>query len=412
MTGRLYEGLKVLDFSTNIAGPIAASMLADFGAEVIKVERPVCGEDTRMAAPQLEGFSYCSWYLNRGKKSITLSLRDPEAIAFIKEKLIPEMDVLIEGFRPGTMTSMGLGYEDVKAIKPYIIYCSISMYGQTGRDSRKPGYDMLAQARSGLLDVSGEKGGMPVKSGFYISDYVASTYSYAGIASALYYREKTGIGQWLDIALLDAIFSYNSNFENAELGIYATRVGNHAQNVAPYGVFEGSNHEYIALVAQYNQIWTKLCRLMGRPELVTAEGFDSPDSRVANLDNVVNVIETWLKTFPDVREAVKLIEAEDIPVSLIYNIDDIHKDEHLKSRGMIVDIESPTPIKTIDKVASRGIVIHMSETPGKMNKAPAIGEHNHQVMEQYGMPASQVDRLQKKWADEYWAKKGRTGGHS
>ena len=175
MTGRLYEGLKVLDFSTNIAGPIAASMLADFGAEVIKVERPVCGDDTRMAAPQLEGFSYCSWYLNRGKKSITLSLRDPEAIAFIKEKLIPEMDVLIEGFRPGTMTSMGLGYEDVKAIKPDIIYCSISMYGQTGRDSRKPGYDMLAQARSGLLDVSGEKGGMPVKSGFSSSDYVAST---------------------------------------------------------------------------------------------------------------------------------------------------------------------------------------------------------------------------------------------
>ncbi len=404
MSGKLYDGIKVLDMSMNIAGPIAGSMMADFGAEVLKVERPVCGEDTRMAAPQLEGFSYCSWYLNRGKKSITLSLRDPEAIEFIKTKLIPETDVLIETFRPGTMAAMGLGYEDVKAIKPDIIYCSVSMYGQTGLWSKKPGYDMLAQAMAGLLDVTGEKDGAPVKCGFYISDYVASTYAYGAIASALYYREKTGKGQWLDVALLDAIFSYNSNFENAELGIYATRVGNHAQNVAPYGVFEGSNHEYIALVAQYNQNWTKLAKLMGREDLITDPNFDTPDHRMANLQGVIDVIEGWLKTFPNVRDAVKTIDEADIPVSLIYNIKDIHENEHLKSRGMIVDIESPTPIKSIDKVPSRGIVIHMSETPGKMNKAPAIGEHNHEVMDKYMSP-EEVERLQNKWADEYWAKK-------
>lgn len=400
---QLFEGVKVLDFSTNIAGPIATSMMADFGAYVIKVEPPVKGEATRMVNPQLEGFAFTSWYLNRGKKSVTIDTRDPEGIALLK-KIIPDMDVLVEGYRPGTMAKMGLSYEDVKKINPSIIYVSISMYGQTGKDSAKPGYDMLAQARSGLLDITGEKGGIPIKCGFYISDYCTSTYAYAGISSALYYREKTGKGQWIDLSLLDCLFSYNSNFEMGALNMYPTRMGNHATHVAPYGVFEGSNHEFIAIVAQYDNNWTKLCNLMGHPEYITDERFCTPAKRVQNLDDVITVIESWLKTFPDVRTACEIIDQADIPCSLIYSTKDIREDEHLISRGMITDFESPNCIKSIDSVKARGVVIHMSETPGKLHKCPGIGEHNEEVLSQYADP-DYVRALENKWTEAYYAKK-------
>ncbi|MPL96387.1 Acetyl-CoA:oxalate CoA-transferase [bioreactor metagenome] len=403
---KLYEGIKILDLTSNIAGPIASSMMADFGAEVIKVERPVSGEDTRMVLPQVEGFAFTSWWLNRGKKSITVNMRDPEGIKFLK-KMIPHMDIIMESFRPGTMASMGLSYEEVKILNPSIIYVSISMFGQTGKDSMKPGYDLLAQARSGLLDITGEKGGIPIKSGFYISDYCASTFVYGGMASALYYKEKTGKGQLLDISLLDAIFSYNSNFEMGALNMFPTRVGNHAPHLAPYGVFEGSNHEYVAIVAAYISNWTKLCNLMGRPELITEEAFSTPAKRVQNLQGVVDAIESWLKTFPDIREPARFMDEADIPCSLIYNTKDIRSDEHLLSRGMIVDFESPTGVKSIDSVKARGVVIKMSETPGSISKCPMIGEHNNEIMLRYGLSKEKIKELQGKWTEEYYNKKNK-----
>ncbi len=400
---KLYEGIKVLDFSMNIAAPIASAMMADFGADVIKVERPVCGEDTRLVYPQVDGFSFSSWWLNRGKRSITISLRDPDGIAILRS-IIPHMDVVMESFKPGTMAAMGLGYEDVKKLNPSIIYVSVSMYGQTGKDSLKPGYDLLAQARAGLMDITGEKGGIPIKSGFYISDYCASTFAYAGIASALYYKERTGKGQWVDISLLDALFSYNSNFELGALNTYPTRIGNHAAQLAPYGVFEGSNREFVAIVAAYTNYWVKLCNLMGRPELITAEELSTPAKRMEHLDDVILAIETWLKSFEDIREPVRLMDERDIPCSLIYNTRDLRHDEHLISRGMIVDVDSPTPVTTVEKVTSRGVAIKMSETPGSISKCPGIGEHNHEVLSAYGLSTEQIDTLQQKWAEEYYAK--------
>ena len=401
---KLYDGVKVLDMSLNIAAPAAASSLGDFGADVIKVERPVCGDDTRMVYPQLDGFSFSSWWFNRSKRSITIDLKDPDGIAIIKT-LLADMDVLIESFRPGVMAKMGLGYEDVKKIKPDIIYCSVSMYGQTGPDRLKPGYDLLAQARAGLLDITGDKGGKPVKSGFYISDYVASSFAYGAIASALYYREKTGKGQWLDISLLDCLFSYNSNFELGALNIWPTRIGNHAAQLAPYGVFEGNNNEHVAIVAAYDNYWAMLCKLMGREDLLDDPDYANPNMRMQHLDGVIEAIENWLKSFDDIRTPARLMEEASIPSSLVYNTRDLREDTHLKARGMIVELDTPTYVTSLDKILARGQAIHMSETPAHMSKACCIGEHNHEVLEEYGFSKERIDELQKRWSDAFYAKK-------
>lgn len=401
---KLYDGVKVLDMSLNIAAPAAASSLGDFGADVIKVERPVCGDDTRMVYPQLDGFSFSSWWFNRSKRSITIDLKDPDGIAIIKT-LLADMDVLIESFRPGVMAKMGLGYEDVKKIKPDIIYCSVSMYGQTGPDRLKPGYDLLAQARAGLLDITGDKGGKPVKSGFYISDYVASSFAYGAIASALYYREKTGKGQWLDISLLDCLFSYNSNFELGALNIWPTRIGNHAAQLAPYGVFEGNNNEHVAIVAAYDNYWAMLCKLMGREDLLDDPDYANPNMRMQHLDGVIEAIENWLKSFDDIRTPARLMEEASIPSSLVYNTRDLREDAHLKARGMIVELDTPTYVTSLDKILTRGQAIHMSETPAHMSKACCIGEHNHEVLEEYGFSKERIDELQKRWSDAFYAKK-------
>lgn len=401
---KLYDGVKVLDMSLNIAAPAAASSLGDFGADVIKVERPVCGDDTRMVYPQLDGFSFSSWWFNRSKRSITIDLKDPDGIAIIRT-MLADMDVLIESFRPGVMAKMGLGYEDVKKIKPDIIYCSVSMYGQTGPDRLKPGYDLLAQARAGLLDITGDKGGKPVKSGFYISDYVASSFAYGAIASALYYREKTGKGQWLDISLLDCLFSYNSNFELGALNIWPTRIGNHAAQLAPYGVFEGNNNEHVAIVAAYDNYWAMLCKLMGREDLLDDPDYANPNMRMQHLDGVIEVIESWLKSFDDIRTPARLMEEANIPSSLVYNTRDLREDDHLKARGMIVELDTPTYVTSLDKILTRGQAIHMSETPAHMSKACCIGEHNHEVLEEYGFSKEHIDELQKRWSDAFYAKK-------
>ena len=199
----LFDGLRVVDFTSNAAGPVSTGYLADFGAEIIKVEKPVAGDDMRSFPPDLHGTGLFFFWPNRGKKSLVLDMADPEGRE-IALKLIEEADIVVESFKPGTMENFGLGYEDLRKVNPAIIMCSVSAFGQTGPHSPKPGYDVVAQALSGIMDLTGDPSGPPTRSGVVLADYTTGIYAYAAIVSALYHRERTGKGQHVDIALLIA----------------------------------------------------------------------------------------------------------------------------------------------------------------------------------------------------------------
>ena len=222
----LFDGLRVVDFTSNAAGPVSTTYLADFGAEIIKVEKPVAGDDTRHFPPDLHGTGLVFFWLNRGKKSLVLDMADPEGKE-IALKLIAEADIVVESFKPGTMEKFGLGYEDLRKVNPAIIMCSVSAFGQTGPYSHKPGYDVVAQALSGIMDLTGDPSGSPTRSGVVLADYTTGIYAYSAIVSALYHRERTGIGQHVDISLLDCMTSFNSYLDVAAIGGKPTRTGNH-----------------------------------------------------------------------------------------------------------------------------------------------------------------------------------------
>lgn len=237
----LFDGIKVIDFSTNAAGPVASALLADFGAEVIKIERPGVGDDTRGFPPFVDnkvGISFL--YLNRGKKSIAVDTTTPEGISIIKQ-LIDSADIVLENYRPGTMKKLGLDYETLKQSNPKLIMCSISGYGQTGPDWFKPGYDLIAQAVSGVMDLTGFAGGPPIRSGIVVADYATGYNAYGAITTALYYRERTQQGQLLDISLVDCLTSMNSHVDLVSLGKHSSRQGNHHSMLCPFGVFPGQN---------------------------------------------------------------------------------------------------------------------------------------------------------------------------
>jgi crotonobetainyl-CoA:carnitine CoA-transferase CaiB-like acyl-CoA transferase len=251
----IYDGLRVIEIGTNAAGPAATSMMADFGAEVIKVERVQGGDDTRFYPPLLDGNGVYFFYLNRGKKSLILDLEDPDGPAIIK-KLLASADVLVENMKPGSMKKFGLAYDQVKNDNPRLIMCSISGYGQTGPDSSKPGFDLIAQALSGTMDMTGEPNGSPTKCGLAIGDYVAANTALAAINAALYYREMTGKGQYIDISLLDCMVAMNGQVEIAAVGENPTRVGNHHPSLTPFGLFNGKTSSVI-ICAPSNNLWTR-----------------------------------------------------------------------------------------------------------------------------------------------------------
>ena len=232
----LLEGVKVLDFTTNVAGPVATATLADYGAEVIKVERPGTGDDNRNFPPMMDGQGFIHFWCNRGKKSITLDLGDPDGKRIV-ERLVRDCDMVVESYRPGIMKKFGLDYEALSAIKPDLIYCSVSAYGLVGPYAKRPGYDLIAQGMSGHMDLNGEVDGPPMKSGMTLGDYWAGLNTYAALVTAWYHKLETGEGQMIDASLLQNLLFNYSPVLDYNIGQYRTRSGNHSPSPAPYGRF-------------------------------------------------------------------------------------------------------------------------------------------------------------------------------
>lgn len=398
MGNAVFEGIRVLDFSNNVAGPCCASLLADMGAEVIKIERPVAGDDSRGIMPRVEGQSLTFIWTNRGKKSVELDLHDPEAVELIK-RMIVDADVIVESFKPGQMKKFGLDYETVHAIKPSLVYCSISACGQTGAYASKPGFDIIAQGMSGLMDLAGDPDGAPVKQGVTIGDYVGSLNAYGAIVTALYYSRATGKGQLVDISLLDGLVYCNTTLDNAATtGAHPTRSGPHHGTMAPYGVYNGKNGQSVIVAAYTAAMWKRLCTAMGRPELETDPRFSSNIARTKNLKELVAEIEQWLCSFDDVQEAVDRMEAQNVATCKIRSTYEVANDPVLWERGAIAELPTGPSFKEVKSVRTRGAVAQYSETPIQLKRAPDLGEDNYDILGKYGWDKAKVDEMEGKWA--------------
>jgi len=372
----IFDGIVVVDLTNNLAGPNAASFMADFGAEVIKVEKPG-GDDSRKWPPFIEGISVTSMYLNRGKKSLILNITKPEGMAVLKD-LIKKADIVIESFRPGIMKKLGIGYDDLIKIKPDIIMCSVSGFGQVGPKSQKPGYDLIAQALSGFTSTNGFKGGPPVKAATAVGDWTGSMNAFAAMSAALYHRAKTGEGQYIDVSLLDGLVATSEYCEPAFNGFTVPkRLGNHQAYLCPYGIFQAKDGDIVIATAN-DKLWQKFCVLMKKEEFIANPEYATNGKRAQNQEKLIPIIESWLKEYDHVNDIVAMLDGNGIPCCKVNNMDDLLKDEHLIARGMIAELEAPAI--PAGKIKSRGITIKFSKTPGKLRATPALGQHSQEIL--------------------------------
>ena len=388
----------MLDFSNNVAGPCCASLLADQGAEVIKIERPVAGDDSRGIMPRVEGKSLTFMWTNRGKHSVELDLHDPEAQDIIK-RMILDADVIVESFKPGQMKKFGLDYETVHALKPSLVYCSISACGQTGAYASKPGFDIIAQGMSGLMDLAGDPDGMPVKQGVTIGDYVGSLNAYGAIVTALYHSRATGVGQLVDISLLDGLIYCNTTLDNAATNdAYPTRSGPHHGTMAPYGIYNGKDGQSVIIAAYTNAMWRRLCTAMDMPGLADDPRFNTIPLRCQNLKELVAVIEQWLKGFDRIQDAVDRMEANNVATCKIRSTHEVANDPVLWEREAIVELPTSPSFKEHKTVRTRGKVARYTETPIILRRPPDLGEDNYDILGKYGWDKAKVDEMEAKWA--------------
>lgn len=378
MAKKLFEGVRVIDFGNNIAGPLAAAMLADFGADVIKVEKPIFGDDSHGITPYIEGTSITNLWLNRGKRSIVLDIKNPEGKKVFFD-LLASADVLVESFKPGVMKRLGLSWEDLHPQFPKLIMYSASAFGQDGPYMDLPGYDMIAQAVSGLIETTGYPDLPAVKIGPSICDYACAYNGFGAIAAALYYRDKGGEAQHIDIALAECGLAMNDHTEMAINDPSVHRAGNHHVIIGPYGIFTAKSGS-IALAALNQKLWTSLCSVIGRPDMSEEPDLDTSGKRATpeNRERITSEIEKWLNTLPDMDTAQKILREAGIPCAKISKLQDLQYDQHFIERGMIIDF--PTPQLSVPSVKTRGQQIHMSATPAEIGPGPLLNQHGNEIL--------------------------------
>ncbi|HPQ43620.1 MAG TPA: CoA transferase [Syntrophales bacterium] len=389
------EGIKVLDLSRFFTGPTCTMMMAELGAEIIKVEIPDGGDAMRHLWPLTEGGeSYVGVILNRGKKSVTLNLKNEEGREILK-KLVKEVDVLIENFATGVMDRLGLSYEDLQKINPSLIYTSITGFGHTGPDSKRVAYDMLAQARGGIMSVTGFKDGPPIKPGPAVADYLGGVHALIAILAALRYRDATGKGQAIDLSLLEAIWMLTSMEHCGYYFLYGKayeRRGNEALANAPSGCYP-TNDGWVVMNIPTDAEWARLCQAMHREDLITDPMYSTISLRVENRDEVNERVSEWTRGLSMKEVEDELIKAR-VACSQVPTFDQVPNDPQLLSRDMVVEIEQ----KLSGKMKVPGSVFKMSETPGNGSMpAPFVGEHNHEIYSKLlGCSEKEVDELKAK----------------
>src|SRR5258708_9950480 len=375
------QGLRVLDFTRVLAGPFCTMLLGDFGADVVKVEHPALGDETRSWGPPWAGDpeSRLSAYflsVNRNKRSLTLDLKTAEG-SELAHQLALKSDVLIDNFKVGQMRSYRLDYERLHAEHPGLVYCSITGYGQNGPYDEHPGYDYVIQGQSGLMSITGPIDGPPYKVGVAISDVLTGLFAANAIQAALYHRQQTGQGQYIDIALLDsqlaALVNVASNYFVS--GIAPQRYGNAHANIVPYEAFEAADGWFILAVGNDAQ-FVRCCELIGKPELALDSRFSTNPARVVNREALVAVLQRIFATRP-IKVWVEAFVAAGIPSGPINDIPTALSDPHVQVRGLV----QPITLANGATVDLLGPVAQLSETPPTIYKAPPmLGQNTDEVL--------------------------------
>lgn len=387
------KGVRIIDLSRVLAGPFCSMILSELGAEVIKVEIPELGDDTRAYPPFINGESSYFLSINRGKKSVTLDLKKTEAREVLY-RLVKKSDVLLENFRPGVTKRLGVDYETIHEINPRLIYCSISSFGQSGPYADWPGYDLIVQGMGGLMGITGEPNGPPVRVGVAITDIGAGMWAAIAILAALIAREHLNAGQYIDVSMLDGSVSWMTYMAGNYFatGNVPPRMGSAHPSIVPYQSFEASDRKYILIAAGNDRLWSLLCDGMGLQELKNDPQYASADKRVENRIKLISLLESEFKKKTR-DEWLERLRSIGFPCGPVYTIDEIFKDPHILQRRMLIEMNH----KKAGKIKQIGPVIKFSESSCIVEPPPPIlGEHTEEVLKEIaGYSIDEIEKLRK-----------------
>lgn len=381
MQQHIFEDITVLDFSQVLAGPTISRFFVEMGADVIKVELPPAGDGNRQLPYRHPGDGRSAYHVqqNRGKRSLCIDPRDPAGRAALT-RLLADVDVVVESFSPGTIGRLGFGWEAVAAINPRIVMVSVSAFGQSGPLATKPGYDNIAQAYAGITSMIGEPDETPPMVSAAIGDVMTGVHGFGAVAAALYHRERTGRGQFVEVSLIDSYFhchEINVQAHSASRGaIEPTRSGSHHYAVCPFGIFQCSGGQVVVCVVANDQ-WPRLCRAMERPGLIDDPRFADNVARCAHRADVVAIVEEWLGALPDVDTAIRLLDAARVPCAPVLSVREAMQHPHLRQRGTVRTVSD----RSFGELDLPGFPLRFSEFPEMLElEAPYLGEHNREIL--------------------------------
>jgi len=391
MTGAL-SGIRVLDVAMLFAGPLAATTLADYGAEVIKIEHPN-GDPVRNHGAQRDGVGLWWKLLGRNKKAVTLYLGSPEGQAIFRE-MVADADVVIENFRPGTLERWGLGYDELRAINPGIVLTRVTGFGQIGPYAKRPGFGTLAEAMSGFAAITGEPDGPPMLPPFGLADGIAALATAFAVTTALRARDHTGQGQVVDMAIIEPILTLLGPQIIAydQLGVLQERTGNRSSNNAPRNTYRTKDGSWVAISTSAQSIAERVMRLVGRPEFIDEPWFASGAERAKHADELDEAVGSWIAA-RERDEVIAEFEKAEAAIAPIYTAADIVEDPQFQALGTIATL----PDDELGPVRMQNVLFRMSDTPGSIEWTGApVGAHNDEVLGRYGVTAERMEQLREK----------------
>ena len=385
------DGIRVLDLTRALAGPFCTLMLGDYGADVIKIEMPGTGDDTRHWGPPFIGEESAYFLsINRNKRSLTLNFKEEKAREIFL-KLAEGSDVVVENFTPGVMSRFGLEYETVKRANPRIIYCSISGFGQDGPYQSRPAYDQIMQGISGLMSVTGDPQGEPEKIGVAVTDIGAGMWAAFAVMSALYRREQDGEGQYIDISMLDAQvawLTYQAGYFFA-YGRPPQRLGKAHPTLVPYQAFMGKDGKYFNVAVGSERLWERFCQAVKREDLKDHPDYATNGVRVENRATLAPLLQEYFLS-READEWVADLQANSVPAGPINDLADVFADPQVLHREMLLEIPHPT----LDSIKQTGLPVKFSRTPGGLDQhPPLLGEHNQAILKDLGYSEAEVEDL-------------------